>query len=219
MSITQCTIAMSEDANELPWTDEESDAFYTAKDAALTKLLGESADVVGHAIISFEVGGNVDMYYYPNHLPGTVFATQELLDPIGEGPIPNQMGTYELVSCTKLPYDANAGVGEGPWGTMERRICSSLSWIGHFSFEAKLEPGETIELPYEQEPHRYFVLDEFRTEEPFEILGKEFGLLLVIELFESEMRYSMKNGSVKLLNRLRKAGHYPYSDLDRDPVA
>ena len=103
-----------------PWTDEESEAFYSAKDKALTRVLGPSAEVVGHAIISWAVGGNLDMYYYPNHLPGTGFATQELIDPSGKGPIRNRLGTYELLAFTKLKYDPNLAVGEGAWGEWRR---------------------------------------------------------------------------------------------------
>ncbi|MBN9519846.1 suppressor of fused domain protein [bacterium] len=47
----------------------------------------------------------------------------------------------------------------------------------------------------------------------------EFGLLAVIEVFRSEMAFARKNGGAKLLARLKEQGHYPYSDLDREPVA
>ena len=46
----------------------------------------------------------------------------------------------------------------------------------------------------------------------------EFGLLAVIEVFRSEMDYARKHGGAKLLKRLRAEGHYPYSDMDREPV-
>ena len=32
------------------------------------------------------------------------------------------------------------------------------------------------------------------------------------------MEYAMKNGSATVLKKLKDAGHYPYSDLDREPV-
>jgi hypothetical protein len=32
------------------------------------------------------------------------------------------------------------------------------------------------------------------------------------------MQYAMKNGSAAVLKRLKEKGHYPYSDLDREPV-
>jgi len=42
--------------------------------------------------------------------------------------------------------------------------------------------------------------------------------LLCIEIFRSEMEYSRKYGSRSLLTKLKEAGFYPYSDLNRKPV-
>jgi hypothetical protein len=42
--------------------------------------------------------------------------------------------------------------------------------------------------------------------------------VLCIEVFPSEMKHAMENGSASLLRKLKAAGHYPYSDLDREPV-
>ena len=47
----------------------------------------------------------------------------------------------------------------------------------------------------------------------------EFGLLAGIEVFRSEMDYARENGGAKLLKRLKAKGHYPYCDMERDPVA
>jgi hypothetical protein len=38
-------------------------------------------------------------------------------------------------------------------------------------------------------------------------------------VFRSEMEYARENGGAKLIRRLKKAGYYPYSDLDREAVA
>ena len=46
----------------------------------------------------------------------------------------------------------------------------------------------------------------------------EFGLLAIIEVHRSEMEYARKKGGAKLIRKLKKAGYYPYSDLDRPPV-
>ena len=46
-----------------------------------------------------------------------------------------------------------------------------------------------------------------------------FGILAVIEVFRSEMAYAREHGGEALLTLLKTAGHYPYSDLDRTPVA
>jgi hypothetical protein len=85
------------------FTDEELDEDYELKSEGLERILGKSDSIVGHAIIPFEVGGSVDMYYYHKGVVnGTGFATMELIQPDGTGPIPNRNGTYELVAFTKL---------------------------------------------------------------------------------------------------------------------
>ncbi len=48
--------------------------------------------------------------------------------------------------------------------------------------------------------------------------GKSHGLLLRLEVFPSEMRYAVENGSANLLARLKEEGYHPYSNLDRDSV-
>lgn len=46
-----------------------------------------------------------------------------------------------------------------------------------------------------------------------------FGVLVIIELHGSEMDFARSAGGAPLIQRLKAAGHYPCSDLDRDPVA
>jgi len=86
------------------FTDEEHEQDYELKKQGLEHILGEMHDIVGHAIIPFAIGGAVDMYYFPNHIKGTGFATMELLEPDGTGPLPNRLGTYELVAFTKYDF-------------------------------------------------------------------------------------------------------------------
>ena len=205
--------------NESKWTDEESEAFYLNKEKALEVILGKSANVVGHAIIPFSVGGAIDMYYYPNHIQGTGFATQELIEPDGSGSIPNCLGTYELVAFTRIAYEEPESIGIGLFGAIERHICGTFTFIGNYSFDAKLEPGDTCVLPFENEPNRYLIFDGYKPRGlQFEINGNEHGLLLVIEIFESEMKYAMENGSSELFKLLKEKEFYPYSDLNRESV-
>jgi len=62
-------------------------------------------------------------------------------------------------------------------------------------------------------------LDEYKPDGiGFDIAGKRHCLLLCLEVFPSEMEYAMENGSATVLAKLKAEGHYPYSDLDREPV-
>jgi hypothetical protein len=200
------------------FTDEEFDKHYEMKSKGLEEILGKSHNLVGHAIISFEIGGTVDMYYYPNGIKGTGFATMELIQPDGTGPVPNRNGTYELVAFTKLPYTSDT-TETHPFNLIERRTCGIFTAIASYSFEAKLEPGETMEIPEDDGQNKCIVFDEYKPDNKEFLIGNQkHGLLLVIEVFRDEMEYAMENGSQELLKKLKAKGYYPYSDLDRRSV-
>jgi hypothetical protein len=201
------------------FTQEECDTDYELKMAALESVLGKSHNLVGHAIIPFEIGGAVDMYYFPNGIKGTGFATMELIQPDGTGPIPNKLGTYELVAFTKLDYNKDA-TETLPFNLIERRICGIFTTIGNYSSQAKLEPLETCEVPQgEGEPNTCIFFDNYNPDgKKFKIGNRNHGLLLIMEVFRDEMEYAMENGTAKLIAKLKEKGYYPYSDLDRKSV-
>ena len=201
------------------FTDQEYDRYYELKEAALEQMLGKMHDMVGHAMIPFAIGGNVDMYYFPNALPGTGFATMELIEPGGNGPKPNRIGTYELVTFTKHPFPPKGTSFQAdiPFNEISGRMCGVMTTIGFYSYETVINPGETSEIPMEDEPNICLIFDEYKNNgKGFEIDGKRHCLLLCIEVFRSEMEYARNHEAV--LNALKAKGYYPYSDLDREPV-
>jgi hypothetical protein len=203
------------------FSDEEYERHYEVKRAALERILGPMHSLVGHAIIPFQVGGAVDMYYFPNGIAGTGFATMELIEPDGSGPKPNRIGTYELVAFTRQQMpSSDEEAGDHPFNRIERRICGIFTTIGFYSYDAVLNSGETCEVPgKEGEPNKCLIFDEYTPDgAAFEIDGKRHCLLLCLEVFRSEMEHAMKCGSATVLKRLKEAGYYPYSDLDREPV-
>lgn len=208
---------------ELPaqeYTDEAFQKDYDLKLEGLEAILGKMHDMVGHAIIPFSVGGAVDMYYFPNHIKGTGFATMELLNPDGTGPLPNRLGTYELVAFTKEPYSDIEGE-QTPFNLIERKVCGIFTKIGFYSQQAVLNPNETCEVPNKQgEENTCLVFDLYNPDnKEFMIGDSKHHLLLCLQVFRSEMEYARASGTKELLKKLKEAGHYPYSDLDRQPVA
>jgi len=200
------------------FSSEQYQRHYELKKQALERILGQMHNLVGHAIIPFQVGGAVDMYYFPNALEGTGFVTMELIEPDGSGPQPSRIGTYELVAFTK--YKVGDEENKDALEQIERRICGIFTVLGRYSYEAQLNPLETVEVPVrEGEPNRCLILDEYRKPGVDFVIGnKKHGLLLVIEVLRSEMEYAMKHGSQVVLSKLKEKGYYPYSDLDREPV-
>ena len=201
------------------FTEEEYSKDYELKEQGLEKVLGKMHGIVGHAIIPFSIGGAVDMYYFTNHIKGTGFATMELLDPEGNGPKPNKIGTYELVAFTKLDYNDNEE-NQTQFNTIERRFCGIFTTIGNYSFQAVLNPKETIEVPNGTDENNCLILDNYIPEnKTFKIGERNHHLLLCLEVFRSEMEFARNKGSEKLIELLKAKGYYPYSDLDREPVA
>ncbi len=200
-------------------TNEEYEKDYELKMTGLETVLGKSHNHVGHAVIPFEIGGAVDMYYFPNGIKGTGFATMELLQPDGKGPVPNRMGTYELVAFTNK--DIVDGINEEtPYNRIERRICGIFTGIGNYSSQAKLEPLDTCELPQgDDEPNICLIFDEYKPDgKEFKVGDRTHGLLLILEVHRDEMEFAMENGTGELIKKLKEKGFYPYSDMDRESV-
>lgn len=201
--------------------DADLDRDYEAKKAGLEAILGPMYDLVGHSIIPYCVGGLLDMYYFPNGIPGTGFASMELIEPDGTGPKRGKIGTYELVSFTKHSVkDAPRPDDEKhPVNIQQSRLCSIMTAIARYSTEAVLNPNETCEVPLRDDSVACVVLDAYHRNQPgLMINGRKHGLMLVVEVHPQEMEYARENGSARLFDRLKANGYYPYSDLDRPPV-
>ena len=197
---------------------EEYEVHAELKKEGLEKILGKMYGKVLHAIIPFHIGGAVDLYFFTETLEGTGIVTMELIDPDGSGPQPSQIGTYELLAFKKQKLNTQSSEDElNKLGYHLRNIFTTL---GRYSYEAELNPLETVEVPLGKgQPHTCLILDEFKKEGTDFMIGKnKHGLLLVIEIYHSEMKYAIEHGGEKLLEKLKEKGYYPYSDLDRDPV-
>jgi hypothetical protein len=201
--------------------DEElARRWYERKSSLMEGMLGKEHNMVMHAIIPYAIGGGLDLYYYPNGIPGTAIATKELSERPGEGSSNRVFRCYELVMFTKRPLDLDAAKDEStPFGRAHRAINAILNRIAPYSAQATLNPNETCEFPAEMPVvgGRCLIFDGYPSYHDEE--QAEFGLLAVMEVFRSEMEYARKNGGAKLLKRLKDKGYYPYSDLDRKPVA
>lgn len=219
MSFLKKLFGKKEKPSKKEFTEEEHEKYYKLKSEGLEAVLGEMHHLVGHAIIPFAIGGAVDMYYFPNHIKGTGFATMELLAPDGTGPLENRFGTYELVAFTKYEHNSSEDT-QTPFNLIERRVCGFLTAIGMYSSQAILNPKETIEVPNgKDKENTCLILDLYQPNgKKFRIGNQEHHLLLCLQIFRSEMDFARQNGSDELFKILKEKGIYPYSDLDREPV-
>jgi hypothetical protein len=194
--------------------------WYERKSALMEASLGKEHDVVMHAIIPYAIGGGLDLYYYPNGLPGTAIATKELSELPNEGSSNDVYHSYELVMFTKHRLDLDAATDENTeFGRIHANINAILNLIAPYSVQAILNLNETCEFPAEMESvgGKCLIFDGFAAHS--DEVAKDFGLLVILEVYRSEMEYARREGGAKLIERLKAREHYPYSDLDREPVA
>lgn len=200
---------MSDDAIAQEWYDRKS--------AKMTRILGAQHDTVMHSVIPYEMGGALDLYYFPSGIQGTAIATKELSGMPGEGSSNSLFDTYELVMFTRHPLSLNEANDQStPFGRTHHSINAILNRIARYSAEAKLNPNATCEFPKNMKivGDKCLIFDSYGSDGTHE----EFGLLAIIEIHRSEMDFARKHGGGKLLEKLRQAGCYPYSDLDRKAV-
>lgn len=200
--------------------EEEYRRWYDHKSALMEKSLGKEHNLVMHAIVCYANGGNLDLYYYPSGIPGTAIATKELSESPGKGPSNRVYRSYELVMFTKQPINLDhAYVTSTSFGEMHDSINMILNAIARYSAEAELNPRDTCEFPSDMEHigGKCLIFDGYACHS--DELADHFGLLAIIEIFRSELNFARQHGSAELIKRLKDAGHYPYSDLDREPVA
>jgi hypothetical protein len=131
-------------------------------------------------------------------------------------PVADRQGAItEADSCT-LDHDKYG------WSSFEekRSMRGTVLAIRLYSREAVLNPGETCEIPLEEgKPNLCLIFDEYKKDGAgLEIDGRKHCLLLCLEVFRSEMEYAIRHGSAVVLQKLKDAGYYPYSDRDRKPV-
>lgn len=200
--------------------EREASEWYEKKSGWMLELLGEEHDMVMHAIIPYALGGGLDLYYYPSQVEGTGIATKELCELPGQGSSSKLFQNYEMVMFTRHPLDLDLAQDETtPFGAAHKSINAFLNFMAPYSAEASLNPFETCEFPAEMDivGGRCLIFDYYgATSEDF---PAEFGMLLLIEIFPSEMAFARENGGDALIKLLRERGHHPYSDLDREPVA
>jgi hypothetical protein len=173
-----------------------------------------------HAIIPYGIGGGLDFYYYPNGLSGTAIATKELSENLEKCPRNDVYDRYELVMFTRHPIDLDAALDTSTaFGQAHDLIGRFLNCMAPYSEQATLNPNDTCEFPEEMEVvgGRSLIFINYASHSLPD--GQIFGLLALIEIFRSEMMFARENGGPELLRLLKQQGHYPYSDLDRQPVA
>lgn len=192
--------------------------WYDEKSSRMEEILGKEHDLVMHAIIPYAIGGTLDLYYYPNGIPGTGIATKELSDSPDEGSTNDQFDLYEMVMFTRHNISLDDAKDDSTdFGAIHTTINVTLNQTARYSAQATLNPNETCEFPEDMDVvgGNCLIFDAYNTTEH----ESSFGMLVLIQIYRTEMEYAQEYGGAALLDRLKSAGYYPYSDMEREPVA
>ncbi len=196
--------------------EQLENAWYDEKTKRMVAALGQEHDMVMHAIIPYEIGGGLDLYYYPNGIQGTGIATKELSHACRNGSSNIRYEKYEFVmfTCHAIALDDSSNE-EAAFGLAHQNINSILNPIARYSEQANLRPNDTLEFPkdFGGVGGKCLVFSDYTPD-----FGGDFGIMLVMEVHRSEMEFARKSGGEKLIKKLVKSGFYPYSDLARKPV-
>jgi hypothetical protein len=169
----------------------------------LERELGRKEDAVIHAIVGFEFGGPPDLLLF-RHAPGvkgTFYVTSDLL--FFERQPKNSLGRYEVAIC--LPM-------ENKWA---EHILYKLSQA---TVEEAFDVGDTADITAWVEVDCAMKGLLFAKLVSFEFGGQPFGALLCLGVTRSELDYALERGSEDLLGRLKAAGAFLITDLNRAPV-
>jgi len=206
-------------AAEAARNEEAARAWYERKTKLLAETLGEEHDMVMHAIVPFAMGGGLDLYYYPKGIEGLGVATKELCELPDEGSTNDAWDNYELVMFTKhaLVMEDAKDV-DTTFGRMHMRMNAILNIVAAYSGDVPLNPNETCEFPEDTEDvgGACLILAEYGVHT--DSIGGQFGIMLVMEVFRSEMEYAREEGTEELIALLQARGAYPYSDMAREAV-
>lgn len=175
---------------------------WDARQTVLESVLGKTDGTVLHARRPFNLGGQADVLVFPNHIPGRVYATCELLGEPSQKQ--NTLGTDELAVAHRDAHD---------WGP------ATISHLARYTCETRLEPGQTMDLGRNFPKGStmaglLFIAYGGR----FEYLGGKAGLLMCWAITRDEMDACRSGKRNEVFASLKAAGVYPYSDLFRPSV-
>lgn len=188
-------------------TNEDStwEQSWDARVAALQSIYGKMEDNVGHAVVPFEfgadAGGSADIVYFKNHVAGVVAVTSELIG--RDDQIQNELGNYELAICTR---------SEEPWAG------NLISRLAHYTLEAKLSVGETMDigpaLPEGSSIAAFLFLEFGR----FKVLNRDAGVLLCFGITAEELKACRSGRRDEVEKSLRDANIFPFTELTRKSI-
>ena len=178
------------------------EATWVARQTALEKLFGPSADSVLHAVVPFHLGGQADVLVFKEHIVGAALYVTADLTGDDSGQVSNDVWEqYELAICVRAE-------DSGP--------ASTISRLATYCLNTPVQPGETMDIePAVPQPSviKAFLFADYGH---FRLSGRRCGVLLCLGITGEELQRCFDLGSTVVLEELRSDVVYPFTDLRRE---
>ena len=178
--------------------DDDWQKTWDARLAALEQEFGKSSDKIITAMPPIYLGGGADVLIFKAHVDGVAYVTAGL---IGDGSQERtELGEYELMMCVRE---------ENEWTP------SLLSRLAPYTFDAALNPGETMDIAPAIPENATLAALLFVSYRKFKVNDTDAGALLCIGITESELAHCREHGHEDVLARLKDSGVFPFTDSHR----
>jgi hypothetical protein len=179
--------------------DDEDDweEVWDARAEALALALGSGHDEVYHAPHPFSLGGQAEVMAFRHHLQGVAYVTAELT-----GKPDASHADYELMICHRSDQD---------WGL------NAISRLAAYTEKAYIDAGESMDIEGTPPDSQIKAL-LFDTYGTFTLFGQVNDIRLCIGITKPELEFKLQHGPEKLMERLKRHGVYPFTDLERNSV-
>lgn len=187
---------MSDDSGSDDWQKT-----WDARLAALEHEFGKSDDKIATSPVPIYLGGGADVLTFKKHVDGVAYVTAGLIGDDGQQKTP--LGQYELMMCFR---------SENDWAP------ALLSRLAPYTFQAALNPGETMEIGPAMPEGSTIAALLFVSYRQFKVNDTAAGILLCIGITDSELKKCRAEGPDAVLAALKEHGVYPYTDTKRDSL-
>ncbi len=187
---------MSDDMGDDDWQKT-----WDARLAALEHELGESDGMIATSPVPIYLGGGADVLTFRKHVDGVAYVTAGLIGDDSQQKTP--LGQYELMMCFR---------SENDWAI------SLLSRLAPYTFDAALNPGETMEIGAALPENSTVTALLFVSYRQFKVNDTSAGILLCIGITDSELEECQTSGTDGVLAKLKRGGVYPFTDTERKSV-
>ena len=184
---------MSNDTEDNDWQKT-----WDARLAALEHELGKSDDKIATSPVPIYLGGGADVLTFKKHVDGVAYVTAGLIGDDSQKKTP--LGQYELMMCFRSAND---------WAP------SLLSRLAPYTFDAALNPGETMDFGPAMPENSSIAALLFVSYRQFKVDDANAGILLCIGITDSELAHCRTNGSDAVLAALKENGVFPFTDTQR----